>query len=108
ERLLRRIQRRLVDAALFPQRRPAGFDGGGFKRLGEFGHEGLSSDVRAPAREARRGRPAIVGGPGVFPGAPRREGSGISSPAIGTNPSFKQAARTRRCQTPCVASSRTT
>jgi hypothetical protein len=40
ERRLGRIQRRLVDAALFPQRRPAGFDGGGFKRLGEIGHGG--------------------------------------------------------------------
>ena len=41
------IERRLVDAALFPQRPPVRLDGGGVEGLGEFGH-GVFSRTRAP------------------------------------------------------------
>ena len=40
ERRLGGIERRLVDAALFPERAPMRLDGGGVEGFGEFGHGG--------------------------------------------------------------------
>ena len=68
ERGLARIERRLVNAAGFPQRAPVGFDGGGLKRLGEFGLVGfrhgalLGESVGQPVDVRPPAEPLILGG----------------------------------------------
>src|SRR5205085_10324761 len=83
ERGLRLVQRGLVDAALFPQRRPMGLDGGRFKGFGEFAH---GENGRSRAQNARRPmqkRDApIVGSRAVLPWSARGHGAaGRSNPS---------------------------